>query len=319
MTKVAIIGAGIAGLSAAATLRTGGIEPVLFDKGRRPGGRIASRETDGFVFDHGAPFFEFTNGELQAILLAWQTEGRVAPWAGQDRFGGVPSMNAPLQAIAASFDVRCSTTVRALAFDDRRWRMSVEHVGDTKAALKNDPYDHLILAVPAPQAAALLETAGMRLPELDEIVIAPCWSVMLALDGPSGFEEPYLVLPEGPIASIARNDLKPGRAGSAETLVVQASSAWSRAHLEDEAERVAEILLSALASMTGRVVRPVFVKAHRWRYAHVETPLGHSLLQRLEWNLSLCGDWCLGGGIGGALRSGRAVAQTLLFEEKISG
>ncbi len=41
--EVAIVGAGIAGLSCATALAAAGRRVVLFDKGRRPGGRLATR------------------------------------------------------------------------------------------------------------------------------------------------------------------------------------------------------------------------------------------------------------------------------------
>ncbi|HCD27840.1 MAG TPA: deoxyribodipyrimidine photolyase, partial [Gammaproteobacteria bacterium] len=43
MPKVAIIGAGLAGMQCARALLEGGIEPRLFDKGRGIGGRCATR------------------------------------------------------------------------------------------------------------------------------------------------------------------------------------------------------------------------------------------------------------------------------------
>ena len=58
---IAIIGAGMAGLSAALALKAAGRNPVLFDKGRGPGGRMSARRAQtplGEVrFDHGAQFF----------------------------------------------------------------------------------------------------------------------------------------------------------------------------------------------------------------------------------------------------------------------
>ena len=56
--QIAIVGAGMAGLSCATRLAALGHELVLFDKGRGPGGRMATRrvEADGTMlrFDHGS-------------------------------------------------------------------------------------------------------------------------------------------------------------------------------------------------------------------------------------------------------------------------
>ena len=55
--KVAVIGAGIAGLSAAYTLKKGGADVVVYEADNRPGGRMYSRHKDGLTFDCGANFF----------------------------------------------------------------------------------------------------------------------------------------------------------------------------------------------------------------------------------------------------------------------
>ena len=53
--RIAVIGSGIAGLACARRLSDAGYAPILFDKGRGIGGRLATRRTpDGRQFDHGA-------------------------------------------------------------------------------------------------------------------------------------------------------------------------------------------------------------------------------------------------------------------------
>ena len=53
---VAIIGAGIAGLSTAYTLSKSGIDVVVYERERHVGGRMSSRTKDNLVFDYGADF-----------------------------------------------------------------------------------------------------------------------------------------------------------------------------------------------------------------------------------------------------------------------
>ncbi|MEM1053678.1 MAG: FAD-dependent oxidoreductase, partial [Pseudomonadota bacterium] len=56
-----IIGAGMAGLSCGTALAAGGIDVCLLDKGRGPGGRMATRRAEiggqAVSFDHGAQYF----------------------------------------------------------------------------------------------------------------------------------------------------------------------------------------------------------------------------------------------------------------------
>jgi len=56
--EIAVIGAGAAGLACAERLAERGLLVQVYDKGRRPGGRIALRNRMGLRFEHGAPGFE---------------------------------------------------------------------------------------------------------------------------------------------------------------------------------------------------------------------------------------------------------------------
>ena len=55
MKKVAIIGGGITGLSLAEAINRlcDGIEPIVLEAGERPGGKIQTRQVDGFVVETG--------------------------------------------------------------------------------------------------------------------------------------------------------------------------------------------------------------------------------------------------------------------------
>ena len=53
-SSVAIIGAGIAGLSCATQLKVLGFEVQIFEKSRGPSGRMSTRNGDGWSADHGA-------------------------------------------------------------------------------------------------------------------------------------------------------------------------------------------------------------------------------------------------------------------------
>src|SRR5829696_4529186 len=52
-TGVAVVGGGIAGLTAAGYLARAGADVTVFEKAPEPGGRAATREHDGFLFNRG--------------------------------------------------------------------------------------------------------------------------------------------------------------------------------------------------------------------------------------------------------------------------
>jgi len=291
--NVAIVGAGMAGLSAARVLAAAGAAVTLFDKGRRVGGRLATRHVDGFTFNHGCQFFTARDAGFAAAMQAFS-----APWAaaGDGRFAGVPDMAAIGAGLAQELRIRQSAHVRQMERGPDGWRL---HVDDGIAG----PFDAVILAIPAPQAAALLD--GMSHPfaaRLATVRMAPCWAVMLGFDGTVTGPETAR-REDGPLAWLARENTRPGGAGSPVAYMLHGSAGWSAAHIEDEPASVIAALTAA-AALHGVAV---YAAAHRWRYALAELPLGEAFLWDGPARLGLCGDWCLGGRLEAAYLSGRGL------------
>ena len=65
--KVVVVGAGIAGLGAAYTLRKRGVETVVFEAAALPGGRVTGEQVDGFYLDVGANVFLETYGTVRQV------------------------------------------------------------------------------------------------------------------------------------------------------------------------------------------------------------------------------------------------------------
>ncbi len=325
---IAVIGAGVAGLACARILVDGGHRVTLFDKGRRPGGRVSTRRGGPFAFDHGAQYFTIENDALPAAIANAVDDGVVAPWDrtivsksrgncetpghcetindGRRRWVGTPGMSALPRHMSAGLDVRCARAISGVTRNGAGWRLTFEDGSVAGEA------DMVVIAVPAPQAAALLAGSPDLANRAAATTMAPCWAVML------GFEEPLTVPYDGafvgdsPVAWIARDRSKPGRGGG-ESWVVHASPEWSRKHLEAEHREIVEDLRDAFGRVIGQAEsNPAYVAAHRWRYARVEVPAGDACLFDSELGIGACGDWCLGGKIESALASGQALADRII-------
>ncbi|TGD95146.1 NAD(P)/FAD-dependent oxidoreductase [Methylobacterium nonmethylotrophicum] len=311
---IAIIGAGIAGAAAARRLHAAGRRVVVLDKGRGPGGRMATRRGPGALrFDHGAQYFTARDPRFAAQVAEWAARGVAAPWGGPGRSVGVPGMTAPVRDLLAGLDVQCGRAVGRLVREDRRWRLAE---ADGAALAGGAAFTAVLLTCPAPQSLALLAGAGLDLPGLAEVRYAPCWTLMLAHDGPPPLDGPVRENrdPDATIAWVAQDGAKPGREGA--TVVVQAAPAWSRAHLEEDAADIAERLLDALRDLPD-VAGPVTVghrAAHRWRYARVERAIGEPCLYAPGTGLGFAGDGCLGPRVESAYLSGLALAERVLAE-----
>ncbi|MGG5808116.1 NAD(P)/FAD-dependent oxidoreductase [Falsiroseomonas sp. CW058] len=320
-TSVAIVGAGLAGLACARTLAAHGVAARLFDKGRAPGGRLATRriELDGrsFGFDHGAQYLTARGAVFASALDA----AGAKPWIDETRRVGVPRMSAIPRALADGLDLATARHVAEIAGEPGAWRLRHldaalvrpgRPVPPDAAVAEDGPFDAVVLAVPAPQAVPLLAGPATRLAEvIGAVRLAPCWTLMAAF--PDRLPLPdTLRLTGGPIGWAARDSSKPGRDASAECWVVQAGPEWTREHLERPAAEVAALLLDALGKLAGGAVpAPLCAAAHRWRHALVETPLGAPCLWDPALRIGACGDWCIAPRAEAAADSGAALAAAM--------
>ncbi len=310
MRSVAIVGAGIAGLSCADVLAAEGWRVTLFDKGRRPGGRMASRRMDTAqgeaYFDFGAQYFTVRDDGFAAQVARWAEAGLAVRWpeAGPDAWIGLPAMNAVVREMASRHEVRFSHHVSGLAREGKQWRLLGE-------GMPAEHFDAAVLALPAEQAAPILTLHDFELARTALFARSqPSWTGMFAFDGPLPHGQ-HILRNHGLIAWAARDSAKPGRGGP-ESWVVQATPQWSAAHLEHTPEHIAPLLLAALHEATGSHDHtPIVHSAHRWRYA-LSAGTGLGCLWNDKQQVGACGDWLLGPRVECAWLSGRKLGRRII-------
>lgn len=339
---IAIVGAGIAGISCARTLVQAGHRVTVFEKSRGVGGRMATRSSPFGTFDHGAQYFTVRDARFaQAIATVpgvcrpWSAttvrvldaRGKVAAAALDHReshWVAKPGMNALAKAWAAPIGehIQLETRVDRIERDTlnkHQWQLRTE--GGSAGVAVHGAFDAVVLAIPHLQAQALLQAMphGGRLAKaLDTVSVHPCWTLMLAF--PQAVQPGLTTL--GPswnaarsthhrIAWLARESSKPGRS-TVERWTVQASADWSAEHIEDSPQRVQAKLLRAFAEITGIRAEPAHVDAHRWLYAKTGKALGRSHLWKAERGVGVCGDWCLGHRVEDAFVSGLELALAMV-------
>lgn len=315
--SVAIVGAGIAGLACARTLAAHGVAARLFDKGRVPGGRLATRraEVDGHPvgFDHGAQYLTARGALFRATLDAVDAR----PWIEGHRRVGVPGMSAIPRALADGLAITLGREVVEIAGAPQAW--TIRHATPRRPGgvpgldvTEEGPFEAVVVAVPAPQAAPLLAATAPGLCDaLEPVRMAPCWTLMAAFRAP--LDLPDHLRPErGPIAWAARDSSKPGRDPAVECWVVQAGAAWTREHLEMAEPEARAALLAEFGRLAEQALpEPAHAAAHRWRYALVERPAGVPFLWDAARGIGAAGDWCLGPRAEAAAESGTALATAM--------
>ncbi len=344
LRKVAVVGAGIAGIACARTLMQAGLDVRVFEKSTGAGGRMATRSSEFGGFDHGAQYFTVRDARFEKALAT--ASGLVRPWSANtvcilDELGRVvasslppkeahwvatPGMNSLVrqwaQPLAAAGKLVLQTQVIRIETDKLHpecWQLQTE--GPDAQARVHSGFDAVVLAVPSPQASALLLSSQQGKPlqtALGAVTVAPCWTLMLAF--PQAVQPTMAHL--GPqwnaarsthhrIAWLARESSKPGR-GPLERWTVQASPEWSERHLEDDAERVKAKLLKAFTEVTGIRAEPPHADVHRWCYAQTIEPMGKSHAWDAKSRIGVCGDWCLGHRVEDGFVSGLEMALALV-------
>lgn len=177
-------------------------------------------------FDHGAQYltarelgFSTALHDLGTACARWD-DGAVVP-----RLVGAPGMSSLPRAMAAGLNVQSDRQVTAVRAMPVGWELDI---GLARIATR-----HLVITVPAPQAAALLGVEHALHRRIAKVVMAPCLTLMAAF--PQGAPLPFLSRSsdDHPLAWIAQDSSKLGRAGTLSIWVAQASAEWSKQHLEE--------------------------------------------------------------------------------------
>lgn len=320
---IAVVGAGISGLTCARILTDHGYRVRVFEKSRGPGGRMSTRRVDSLRFDHGAQYFTVRDPSFAGWADRWREDGIVARWEGRladlgsegprpksraiERFVAVPGMNEVCRRLALDLDVTYQTRIGKLEAADGLWRL----VADDGAELGR--YHAVAISAPAPQAAELLRSVAPEMASrAAQVEMAPCWAAMASFAAPLGLGFDGAFVQDSPLSWVCRNDSKPGRPDG-ESWVLHGASEWSSEHLELDGKEAAKQLLQAFrVALGGLTAEPIYLEAHRWRFALPRETLAEPCLFDAESGLGACGDWCDEPRVEGAFLSGHALASRLL-------
>ena len=318
--RIAVVGAGVAGMSCAAELARTDARVSVFERSRGLGGRLATRRERGATFDHGAQFVTARSRPFSRYMDVAARAGVAARWRPrlsedtriwdapiEDWYVGVPGMSALVRPLGRHVQIHSGTSVHELFSREGSWELL------TDAGRHKQLFDAIAVAIPAPQALTLLAPYSRAFRHLTDVVFAPCWAAMFAFVDPLPVPAEAMRWTSGPLAWAASHASRPERASPPHSWVVHASAEWSRAHLELDARDAAKSLYEAFAAALDLTLPvPQLQLAHRWRYAQVEQALGLPCLVDQESAAGACGDWCIAPRVEAAFESGRALAHSLL-------
>lgn len=331
---VAVVGAGMAGLSAGRALAEAGRSVVVVDKGRGVGGRMATRRLGTAVFDHGAQYFSVRSRGFGSLVAEAEEVGQAVIWShgfpmldaggamelageGHPRWCGQPGMTAIPKRMAEGLDVRTASRVTAVAIEAGRVVLRFDDGAVIVAGAA-------VLTPPVPQTLDLLDAGGVAIDpaeraRLDHLTYEPCFALMAVLSKSSKVPPPGgLSFETGPIAWLADNQQK--GISPLPAITIHASPSFSREHFDDEPAEVATLLLAAAERwIDGGAAGVIEQSLQRWKFARPVTMFDAPLaVVHREPHIVLAGDAFVGQRVEAAVTSGSAAARWLTRAEEAS-
>jgi renalase len=320
-SQVAVIGAGLAGLSCASALAKAGMQVQVFEKSRGLAGRMSTRKGDGWQCDHGARYFTARDPAFQNQLAIWLEQGAAAQWhtpigvyenqtwqsskPSDPRYVGTPWMTSPAHHLAKSLDINQSHTITQINRVQEQWQLHTAEHG----LLKYKP-DWVVLAIPAPQALALTQAIDPAITELHgQAKTEGCWTMMMRFNEVIAMPFEAAFINDGILSWAARNNAKPQRTGE-EVWVIHGQSQWSQDHIDADPQTIAPQMIAAFIALGGKA--PEKYAIHRWRYASSDPAYQARFHCNAEQGIAYCGDWLHGGRVEGAWLSGQALANAII-------
>lgn len=326
ISECLVVGAGISGLAAAGALLEAGITPLVVDKGRGLGGRLATRRLREVRLDHGAQFFKVAHPRFRQLVEQWSGAGVVSSWgekfplqsgyypeAQGIHYCGREGMTAIAKHMGEGLLIRKACRVVSIAWQEGLWEAATDAGAVIKAC-------SVILTAPVPQTLELLKAGRVELPEavcrwLAGVRYAPCMAAMVLLDGSSRIPRPGGVWLKDPMSWIADNTLKgiqseDVKGGGLVGVTIHSGAAFAEKHWDDDPAEVADLMGGLAQAWLGSPI--VERQLHRWRYAQVlEGVSSPCLALEKPGPLVLAGDAFGSGGVEGAVLSGWAAAETI--------
>lgn len=223
-TQVLIVGAGMAGLTAANQLHQQGVSLTVVDKGRGVGGRMATRRQGELRWDHGAQYLTAKALGFAAFVETLAEQGIVKPWLeelhhldgfkgsmdagnygkttwGSPRIspttrwvggkGGIRTVCDAMASTLPASTLHLSTRITRLEPTAQGWAVWGETVTPEGATPLTQPWlaEAVVLTCPLPQALALLAISQLTLEEaqhtqLASVQYAACWTMLASLTPP---------------------------------------------------------------------------------------------------------------------------------------
>ncbi|MEM9953615.1 MAG: FAD-dependent oxidoreductase [Chloroflexota bacterium] len=321
-----IIGAGLAGLTAARQLQDNAITYMLAEKSSTVGGRLATVDIGDYKkIDVGAQFFSADSERFQAQIEDWiqqglayeighdWTDGSMRKYIadGHSRYAIKDSMAHLTEFLAEGINhLYLKHQVTNVQWSNDAWSVDFGH--DNVVYSKN-----LIVTTPAPIAVDLLSRVKLSddpVAELKRIHYPPNLTGVFVIDGKHHLPKSGGLQPadDKMFQWIGDNNV-PQLSDSQHILVVQTKRIWSKQNFSRSDDAILSDMIQALQQYLDANATVTESLLKRWKYSVPTTTYPHTVLQDQNMPVLFAGDAFGGRGrMEGAYLSGYDAGQTII-------
>ena len=325
---VLIVGAGISGISAGNYLAKNNLSVKLIDKGKAPGGRLASKrikyENEKVVFDYGCKYISMDDTNTGKEIMSLVGKNLIKKWNFADsdqkiknksqKIIGRESIRSIALQLSRDLDIINNSKVISINRQGELWQLEINN---------NEMFyaSDLILTMPVPQILELFDNSSMIIPkdisfDLNKVEYKRNIVAMLICDSP-GNVPPIggIEFNEGSISFITDNNLK-GVNKNKFAFTIEMSDKSSRNYWDYPDEKILPEITKLAENWIGCPV--VHSQIHKWKYSQ---PF-KSYPKRFEFidvggPIYLAGDAFLGDSAESAYLSGLAAARSLISKNQL--
>ena len=322
--RVAIVGAGVAGLAVAWRLRKAGLPVTLFEKTPKPGGRVWTHIQGGYTWDAGATSIAPRGKAIEEVILNELSADDLV------------RIEKPIWVHEAlrvhSSDVSHNSTARYTystgiaefahrlsANADVRFDTPVDEIGRSGDSyiVGGEEFDHVVLTLPLPLTSQLLWTIDEQRP-MSNVSYRQCLSVMLGFAvAPNDIHYHAIIDPEQthPMTWLSieseKSPLRAPAGGSA--MVMQLSARFSK----DNFDKSDDFIVATALAFTKHLYGEEFGHAEiglvkRWKYSQPENLARFEAVNQPGSKILVASDGLLGGRIEETFECGYRVGELLI-------
>ena len=316
MSKIAVIGSGIAGSVCAWALSTKGYSVTLFDKSRGVSGRSTSKRWDSIAIDMGVPYI--TNQEWETLhpKIKKTIQDCIEPWACKSNTNSTISTKKVYVAKPKMSRIARALT-NGIALQSQQRIIGVEKKSDTWSLASEseqvfDGFHGLVIAVPCMQ---IPDIHGLPLgvyKAAKNVQAKAINTLLIETDSPLFDLDEYCFSDHPTIQRVIADYKKPYRDSNRFTYAVHSNMDWATDTFDSLSKEAVETeirkALEQLWPISGTNILTTLM--HRWKYAQVVDPI-LPFCQTEAQDIVCCGDWCSGPSFVDAMNSGVVAAEAM--------